>query len=64
MPRPLNEAPLPPWRVERTEIGGFDIYLVLGGRRHASIEICRFNEAQFSNAKELADLIVQRTKQS
>lgn len=61
MPRPPNEAPLPPWRVERVDLeDGTISYEIWAASDYGWILTIR--ERDHSNAKELADLIVQRTK--
>lgn len=61
--RPANEAPMPPWWVERRDYEeAATEYEIWGGGSDKAVRLCSFNAEEFSNAKELAELIVQRTK--
>ena len=65
-----EKAPMPPWWVEEKPLWNkpktaivSTLYEVWGGSQSKPERICSFSDWVWSNAKELAHLIVQRTKQ-
>jgi hypothetical protein len=58
-----TRAPLPPWRVERRYYrDGRAVFKIYGGPLDMPILICVIHGEALSNAEEIANLIVQRTK--
>lgn len=58
-----EKAPMPPWWVSESDICGAKTYYVCGGPGTKPVVLFFIRDSDHSNAKELADLIVQRTKQ-